>query len=130
MSQNGLNSVLVTWTPLGRYVTGYTIFYQRKGEQSLSSEEIGNVTRATISDLITGSMYNISVSADSTSHFIMVSTIAPDITIGMAYIFGRQNFALQLKSLHHTVGDDTIERILFFGHPNSEFRLSMHYCAN
>ena len=53
-------------------------------------------------------MYNISVSADSTSHFIMVSTIAPDITIGMAYIFGRQNFALQLKSLHYAVGGEEV----------------------
>ena len=109
MSQNGLNSVLVTWTPSGiRYVIGYTIYYQQKGEQSVSSEEFGNVTRATISDLITGSTYNISVSANTTFGFIIISNVAPDITIGMAYIFERQNFALQLKSLHYAVGGEEV----------------------
>ena len=109
VSQNGLNSVLVTWIPSGiRYVIGYTIYYQQKGEQSVSSEEFGNVTRATISDLITGSTYNISVSANTALGFIIISNVAPDITIGMAYIFERQNFALQLKSLHYAVGGEEV----------------------
>ena len=83
VSQNGLNSVLVTWTPSGiRYVIGHTIYYQQKGEQSVLTEEFGNVTRATISGLITGSTYSISVSADTAFGIIIISTIALDITIG------------------------------------------------
>ena len=83
VSQNGLNSVLVTWTPSGRYVTGYTIFYQQQGEQTISTIRVGNITRATISGLITGSTYNISVSAESSIRSSSL-TIAPNITTGIA----------------------------------------------
>ena len=83
VSQNGLNSVLVTWTPSGIYVTGYTIFYQQQGEQSVSAKGVGNTTEATISGLITGSTYNISVSAESSIRSSS-STIAPNITLGIA----------------------------------------------
>ncbi|CAI8025893.1 Receptor-type tyrosine-protein phosphatase delta [Geodia barretti] len=51
--ENGLNSVLVTWIPLGIYVTGYTIFYQRQGEQSVSAKGVGNTTEATIRSTVT-----------------------------------------------------------------------------
>ena len=79
VSQNGLNSVLVTWTPSEIYETGYTIVYQRQGEQTMLAKGVRNITRATISGLITGSTYSISILANTT-----ISSSAQDITIGIA----------------------------------------------
>ena len=79
VSQNGLNSVLVTWTPSEIYETGYTIVYQRQGEQTMLAKGVRNITRTTISGLMTGSTYSISILANTT-----ISSSAQDITIGIA----------------------------------------------
>ena len=47
VSQNGLNSLLVTWTPsAGPNVTGYTIFYQQQDGQESGSEDLTKVGKA------------------------------------------------------------------------------------
>ena len=67
VSQNGPNSLLVTWTPSdGPNVTGYTIFYQQQdgGDSgSVEAEETNN--RIIISGLIRGATYSISIMAKS-----------------------------------------------------------------
>ena len=67
VTQNGLESLLVTWTPSqGPNVTGYTIFYQQR-----NGEHIGLLTveRTDTSAIITGltaeATFSISVSATS-----------------------------------------------------------------
>ena len=63
VSQNGLNSLLVTWTPSGS-VTGYTVHYQQiDGTQNGSV--IATDTSVIITGLMVGATFSISVSANS-----------------------------------------------------------------
>ena len=80
VSQNGLSSVLVSWTPPsgGAAVTGYYINYQFN--KSLTTE--ATVTSAIITGLITGVTYSINVVVNSTTLPSTVTT-GPNITIGI-----------------------------------------------
>ena len=82
VSQNGLGSLLVSWTPpSGADVTGYYIYYQYSGTlYSMTAE--ADATSATITGLITGVTYSINVVANSTTLPSTVAT-ASDITIGI-----------------------------------------------
>ena len=84
VSQNGLGSLLVSWTPPsggGANVTGYTIYYQyNEALHSVTTE--ATPTSATITGLIAGVTYSINVVANSTTLPSTVAT-APDITIGI-----------------------------------------------
>ena len=79
VSQNGLNSLLVTWAPsAGPNVTGYTIFYlDQNGQESGLVEVRETETNVTITGLMRGSTYNISIMANS-------STLPGDIIAGPA----------------------------------------------
>ena len=97
VSQNGLNSLLVTWIPsAGPAVTGYTIFYQQQdGGESGSAEtweidtnegesgsvEVGETdTSVTITGLMRGATYALSIVANSNT--LPSKIIAgPDLTI-------------------------------------------------
>ena len=67
VSQNGLNSILVTWTPSeGPDITGYTVIYQQVDgglSGSVTAAEID--TSVVITGLIAGATFSITVSADS-----------------------------------------------------------------
>ena len=67
VSQNGLNSLLVTWTPSeGPNVIGYTIYYyQINGGLSGSVTAAETDTSVIITGLIAGATFSISVLADS-----------------------------------------------------------------
>ena len=81
VSQNGLGSLLVSWTPPsegGANVTGYHVNYQFN--KSLTTE--ATTTSANIIGLIAGVTYSINVVANSTTLPSTVTT-APNITIGI-----------------------------------------------
>ena len=82
VSQNGLNSLLVTWTPSqGPNVTGYTIYYyQIDGGLSGSVTAAETDTSVVITGLIAGANFSISVSADSST---LPSTVThgPNVTM-------------------------------------------------
>ena len=79
VSQNGLTSVLVSWTSEDPTATGYIIYYQQQdGEKRFS---LTTATTFTITGLIVGSTYSISVA--STSAALPSAATAPhDVTIG------------------------------------------------
>ena len=65
VSQNGVNSLLVTWTPSeGPDVTGYTVHYQQIDGAQNGSVTATN-TSVTITGLIIGATFSISVSTNS-----------------------------------------------------------------
>ena len=85
VSQNGLNSLLVSWTSGEPAVTGYIISYQ-----TLDGGHSGSVTNETatstiITGLMTGATYSISIVATSNT-LPSTETTAPDITIGTGLI--------------------------------------------
>ena len=84
VSQNGLNSLLVTWTPsAGPNVTGYTIYYyQIDGGLSGSVTAAETDTSVVITRLIAGANFSISVSADS-STLSSSRSRGPDTLIGI-----------------------------------------------
>ena len=84
MSRNGLNSLLVTWTPSdGTNVTSYTIYYQQQdGGQSGSLEVVDTDTRITIAGLTVGAPYSISIVANSKTLPSIVISASPQ-TIGI-----------------------------------------------
>ena len=81
--QNGLDSVLVSWISSDPTVTGYIIYYQRdNGEQRLSLTVGDTGTNATITGLMAGATYSISV-ASTSGTLPSTETAAPyDVTIG------------------------------------------------
>ena len=84
MSQNGLDSVLVSWTaPLGGpAVTGYIIYYQQQqGGQRFSESAGATATNTIITGLITGVTYFITMLATS-SILPSTETSALNVTIG------------------------------------------------
>ena len=92
VSQNGLNSQLVTWTPsAGPNVTGYTIFYQQQdGGESGSLEVWETDTSVIITGLMRGVTYNISMLAKSSTLLGDVIT-GPEAIIGTHYQHRRVN---------------------------------------
>ena len=83
VSQNGLNSLLVTWTPSpGPNVTGYTISYQQIGGGDGGSETVEETaTNVIISGLMTKATYSIDISTDSSTLPSNVFTVS-NVTIG------------------------------------------------
>ena len=69
VSQNGLGSVLVSWTPPSGEpaVTGYIIYYQQDGGQRLSQSAGSTATTATITGLNEGNNYFITIVATSST---------------------------------------------------------------
>ena len=87
VSQNGVNSVQVSWTPPSGEptVTGYIIYYQQQDGEHNGSEMAGaTTTTATITGLMTGATYSITMVATSRT---LPSTVtsAVTITIGMLW---------------------------------------------
>ena len=84
VSQNGLDSVLVSWTSGDPTATGYIIYYQQHQpqQQRFLLVEGADATIATITGLITGVTYSISV-ASTSGTLPSTETTAPDVTIGM-----------------------------------------------
>ena len=81
MSQNGLESLLVSWTPGESIVTGYIISYrQQDGVHSGSVNVNETVISTIITGLMIGATYSISVVA--TSSTLPSNTIPQNITIG------------------------------------------------
>ena len=87
MSQNGVGSVQVSWTrPSGESaVTGYIIYYQQQAGGQTGSEMGGaTATTATITGLMTGATYSITMVSTSSALPSNV-TAAVTITIGIYY---------------------------------------------
>ena len=86
MSQNGLNSVLVTWTPSqGPDVTGYTITYQENNGHQRGSITAGKSdTFVNIGQLIAGATYSIYIVVTSNT-LPSITTTAKQITLGTYY---------------------------------------------
>ena len=85
VAQNGLNSVLVSWTAGNMSVTGYFISYSSEegGEiNSLTAEE--NDTHITISGLIVGANYTVNISAKSS--MLPSPVVTRHITLGMTKV--------------------------------------------
>ena len=85
VSQNGLESALVSWTAPsgGATVTGYIIYYQleEEGGQRLSESAEAAATTASITGLIAGVTYSITMVATS-STLPSTETAALTVTIG------------------------------------------------
>ena len=85
VSQNGVESVQVSWTlPSGEpAVTGYIIYYQQQdGGRNGSEMDRATAHTATITGLMTGTAYSITMLATS-STLPSTVTAAVTITIGM-----------------------------------------------
>ena len=69
VSRNGLDSVLVSWTPPSGEpaVTGYIIYYQHDGGQRFSQSAGPTDTTANITGLIAGASYSLTMVATSTT---------------------------------------------------------------
>ena len=82
VSQNGLNSLLVTWTPsAGPNVTDYTIYYQQiDGRQNGSVTAAETDTSVVITGLTLGANFSIRVSANS-NILPSIVTHGPNVTI-------------------------------------------------
>ena len=88
VSQNGLDSALVSWTAPsgGPTVTGYIIYYQQEeGGQRFSESTEAAATTASIIELIAGATYSITMVATS-STMPSTETAALIVTIGTVYI--------------------------------------------
>ena len=80
--QNGLNSLLVTWTPSeGPDVTGYTVYYHQIDGQQYGSVTAKDTDTINITGLIAGANFSISVLANS-SKLPSIVTDGPNATIG------------------------------------------------
>ena len=85
VSQNGLDSVLVSWTPSPDGAEAYIIYYQLEGGERSSMRADGSDTSITISDLVGGGTYSFSMIATNTLPSSI--EIGPfNITIGI-YIY-------------------------------------------
>ena len=84
-SQNGLDSALVSWTAPsgGAAVTGYTIYYQQEGGERSSASAGASATSATISGLMEGATYMITMTATSNT-LSSIATAPTSLVIGTA----------------------------------------------
>ena len=88
-SQNGLKSVLVSWTSRVPAVTGYVIHYQEQnGEQNGSLTAEGSESAANITGLNPGTNYSIEIVAtsstlpsDATLKYITIGQLHTDVYI-------------------------------------------------
>ena len=82
--QNGLDSALVSWTAPsgGAAVTGYVIYYQQEdGGQWLSESAEASASTMTITGLIAGAIYSVTMVATS-STLPSTETAALSVAIG------------------------------------------------
>ena len=89
VSQNGVASVLVSWTPGDINATGSVIYYQQhhQSQQRFLLVDEADATSATITRLMAGATYSISV-ASTSGTLPSTATAAPhDVTIGTESIF-------------------------------------------
>ena len=89
VSQNGEDSVLVSWTPQAgeAAVTGYTISYHTQdGEQTLSFPD--SASTATLTNLAIGGTYNIK--------FVVNSTTIPSVVSELSTTIGKSIYKLFL----------------------------------
>ena len=98
VSQNGVDNVQVSWTApsVESTVTGYIIYYQQQDGGHTGSEIAGaTVTTATITGLMTGANYSITMVATSSTLPSNV-TAAVTITIGIydVIILGNMRYYL------------------------------------
>ena len=84
VSQNGLASVLVSWTPPsgGHAVTGYIIYYQQDGGQRLSQSTEPTTTTAIFTGLLIGATYSFTMVTNS-STLPSAESAEEIVTIGM-----------------------------------------------
>ena len=85
VSQNGVDSVQVSWKPPSGEPTviGYIIYYQQQDGGHTDSQIAGaTATNATITGLITGATYSITMVAATSSTLPSNETAAVNITIG------------------------------------------------
>ena len=85
VSQNGLDSILVSWTVSGEsIVTGYIISYQQQDGVHSGSVSVDDtaVTSTIIVGLMIGATYSISIVATSNTLPSTETTVPDDITIG------------------------------------------------
>ena len=82
VSQNGLNSLLVTWTPsAGPNITGYTTYYQQiNGRQNGSVTAAETDTSIVITGLTLGGNFSISAVTNSIT-LPSIVTHGPNVTI-------------------------------------------------
>ena len=85
VSQNGVYSVQVSWTPPSEpAVTGYIIYYQQQDGGQNGTEMAGaTATTATITRLMTRATYSITMVTTSSTLPSIVTSAAVNITIGM-----------------------------------------------
>ena len=82
ISQSGLNSVLVSWSPAPEpIVTRYIIYYNKTEGPKATLTVAKNKTNATITGLIVGATYVLEIVANSTTLPSEAAT-SPAITIG------------------------------------------------
>ena len=89
MFQNGLESVLVSWTPGPTSVTGYYISYKQQGDTQGEGDPIiraesNDTYNITIHELVVGATYTINVSANST--MLPSTPVTKHITLGMPFL--------------------------------------------
>ena len=98
VSQNGVNSILVSWTPPLEEptVTGYIIYYQRDGGERLSQSTGAAATTATITGVIAGT-YSITVVATSNT-LPSIESIPQLITLGSIYQQWVSNYIVHYAS--------------------------------
>ena len=82
VTQNGLNSVLVSWTAGDMSVTGYFISYSSEegGETNSLSAEESDTNITMISELIVGATYTVNISANSST--LPSTVVTRHITLG------------------------------------------------
>ena len=100
VSQNGVGSVQVSWTPPSGEpnATGYIIYYQKQDGGHTDSEMAGaTTTTATITGLMTGATYSITMVAMS-STLPSIVTAGETITIGMMFSETCNNKTSESKS--------------------------------
>ena len=86
VSQNGVGSLQVSWTPPSGepVVTGYIIYYQQQDGGHTGSVVAGaTATTATITGLMTGATYSITMVATSST---LPSTVTGTVTITVGMI--------------------------------------------
>ena len=84
VSQNGLNSLLISWSSGESIVTGYIISYQQQNGGHNGSVNVDIVTSTIITRLTIGATYSFSIVATSNT-LPSTKTTVTDITIGIIY---------------------------------------------
>ena len=83
--QTGLTSITVTWTPSSD-ATGYRIYYTSDSDSGSETVSDGSTETHTLTGLVNGETYTISVAATS-QHFFS-EAVAADTTISLREFCG------------------------------------------